>query len=121
MILSVILAAATAAPVSTPAIPSLAAATAQTAIAKKERIARHDPITCTIVVTKIVQSGAWSRADAGCNAPGEGALVQAVFHYVNRAWNLACTHSGEDPMDVAKAAKKCGIPEDAAIAIGFRP
>ena len=101
------------------ALPALSPAYAAGVIEKKEKIARHDPLTCPIVVSKIVTQGAWSFVDAGCGKAGEGALVMAVFHYNNGAWNLACTHSTVDVMSAGNAASKCGMTKAQAIGFGF--
>ena len=100
-------------------IPPLAPQTAAAAIEKKERIARHDPLTCPIYVSRIATQGAWAFVNAGCGKAGEGSLVLAIFHYANGAWNFACSHSTVETMSAAKAAQKCGMTRAQAIAFGF--
>lgn len=114
-----VLLAGTAAALADQAIPPLPLDSSIATLQKKERVARHDPLTCPIVFSKVVTSGAWSFVDAGCNAPGEGDLVKAVFHYANGAWNLACTHGREETMSATKAAQKCGMTHAQAVGFGY--
>jgi hypothetical protein len=74
---------------------------------------------CPIVVSKVVTQGEWSFVDAGCGKAGEQALVLAIFHWNNNAWNLACTHSNIEVMTANKAAEKCGMTHDQAVGFGF--
>ena len=100
-------------------LPPLAPQTAAAAIEKKERIARHNPLTCPIYVSRIATQGAWAFVSAGCGKAGEQSLLLAIFHYANGAWNFACSHSTVELMSAAKAEQKCGMTRAQAIGFGF--